>query len=86
MKADVNTIEEVATALDKYELRNNQKSNIVEIDNYSVLYTNGVNAGKIDRDSAPDNIDIKNHNINENFEKSINANNDDDLNSLLIRM
>ena len=69
MKADVNTIEEVATALDKYELRNNQKSNIVEIDNYSVLYTNGVNAGKIDRDSAPDNIDIKNHNIKTWYEE-----------------
>lgn len=38
------------------------KSNIVEITNYSTYYSNGKIAGKIDVDSAPDNINIRNYN------------------------
>ena len=39
------------------------KSNLAEISNYSTYYANGENiAGKIDRDSAPANINVVNHN------------------------
>ena len=38
------------------------KSNIVEIANYSTYYKNGDVAGKIDKDSAPANVNIRNHN------------------------
>ena len=38
------------------------KSNIVEIANYSTYYTNGKVAGKLDRDSAPSNLNIRNYN------------------------
>ncbi len=42
--------------------RNNllgEKNNIAEIANYSTYYTDGKVAGRIDKDSAPDNIDFK---------------------------
>ena len=63
MKANVNSIEEVKNTID-YELRNNQKSNIVEISSYTVLNKDNQNKieGKIDRNSAPSNIDIINRN------------------------
>lgn len=35
-----------------------EKNNVAEIANYSTYYTNGKVAGIIDRDSAPDNIDL----------------------------
>ena len=38
------------------------KSNIVEIANYSTYYKDGRIAGKIDLDSAPDNVNIKEYN------------------------
>lgn len=39
------------------------KSNLAEISNYSTYYADSnSNAGKIDRDSAPSNIDVRNHN------------------------
>ena len=38
------------------------KSNIIEIANYSTYYTNGKFAGKIDKDSAPSNININSYN------------------------
>ena len=62
MKANVDSIEEIET-LTGNEIRNNQKSNIVEIANYSIqnINTNSI-AGKIDKDSAPSNIDIINRN------------------------
>ena len=62
MKAEADSIEEVKTSLDSYELRNNQKSNIVEISSYSILDKEYNIQGKIDRDSAPSNIDIINRN------------------------
>lgn len=62
LKAEADSIEEVKTTLDSYELRNNQKSNIVEISSYSILDKNNNIQGKIDRDSAPSNVDIINRN------------------------
>lgn len=44
-----------------------EKNNIAEIANYSSYYTNGKVAGIIDRDSAPDNIDL-NRNVKEWYE------------------
>lgn len=44
-----------------------EKNNIAEIANYSTYYTNGKVAGIIDRDSAPDNIDM-NRNVKEWYE------------------
>lgn len=44
------------------------KSNLAEISNYSTYYANGKVAGKIDRDSAPANIDVRNHNIKNWYE------------------
>lgn len=44
-----------------------EKNNIAEIANYSTYYTNGKVAGIIDRDSAPDNIDL-NRNVKEWYE------------------
>jgi len=38
------------------------KSNIVEIANYSTYYTDGRVAGKLDKDSAPSNLNIRNYN------------------------
>ena len=66
MKAKPNTIEEVkAKSKDTdeiiNEIRNNQKSNIVEIANYTIKDGNNI-AGKVDKDSAPSNIDIINRN------------------------
>lgn len=45
-----------------------QKSNIAEIASYSTLYTDGSYAGKVDKDSAPDNINIRNFNENSWYE------------------
>ena len=40
-----------------------QKSNIAEIASYSTLYQDGVtNAGKVDKDSAPANVNIRSYN------------------------
>ena len=40
-----------------------QKSNVAEISSYSTLYSDGVtNAGKVDKDSAPDNVNIRSYN------------------------
>ena len=44
-----------------------EKNNVAEIANYSTYYTNGKVAGIIDRDSAPDNIDL-NRNVKEWYE------------------
>ena len=44
-----------------------EKNNVVEISNYSTYYTDGKVAGIIDRDSAPDNIDL-NRNVKEWYE------------------
>ncbi len=49
------------------------KSNIVEIANYSTYYTNGSIAGKIDLDSAPGNINIKDYNEKLWFEDDTDA-------------
>lgn len=43
------------------------KNNVAEIGNYSTYYTNGKVAGIIDRDSAPDNIDLT-RNVKEWYE------------------
>ena len=39
-----------------------QKSNVAEIASYSTLNPDGTNAGKVDKDSAPDNINIRSFN------------------------
>ena len=39
-----------------------EKSNIVEVANYSTYYQDGTIAGKLDKDSAPSNINVRNHN------------------------
>ncbi|MBP3463488.1 MAG: carboxypeptidase regulatory-like domain-containing protein [Clostridia bacterium] len=44
-----------------------EKNNVAEIANYSTYYTNGKVAGIIDRDSAPDNIDLT-RNVKEWYE------------------
>lgn len=44
-----------------------EKNNVAEIANYSTYYPNGKVAGIIDRDSAPDNIDLK-RNVKEWYE------------------
>ena len=44
-----------------------EKNNVAEIANYSTYYSNGKVAGIIDRDSAPDNIDL-NRNVKEWYE------------------
>lgn len=44
-----------------------EKNNVAEIANYSTYYTDGKVAGIIDRDSAPDNIDL-NRNVKEWYE------------------
>lgn len=44
-----------------------EKNNVAEIANYSNYYTNGKVAGIVDRDSAPDNIDL-NRNVKEWYE------------------
>ncbi len=44
-----------------------EKNNIAEIANYSTYYTNGKVAGIVDRDSAPDNIDL-NRNVKDWYE------------------
>ncbi len=44
-----------------------EKNNVAEIANYSTYYPNGKVAGIIDRDSAPDNIDL-NRNVKEWYE------------------
>ena len=43
-------------------IRLGQKSNVAEISSYSTLTTDGKNAGKVDKDSAPDNLNIRNYN------------------------
>ena len=59
----------VTFALDKENIngvedtiRLGDKSNVAEISSYSTSYTDGRNAGKIDRDSAPANVNIRNYN------------------------
>lgn len=44
-----------------------EKNNVAEIANYSTYYTDGKVAGIVDRDSAPDNIDL-NRNVKEWYE------------------
>ena len=44
-----------------------EKNNVAEIANYSTYYTDGKVAGIIDRDSAPDNIDLE-RNVKEWYE------------------
>ena len=39
-----------------------KKSNVAEISSYSTLNTDGTNAGKVDKDSAPDNLNIRSYN------------------------
>lgn len=39
-----------------------EKHNVAEIANYSTYYEDGRVAGRIDKDSAPDNVNIENHN------------------------
>lgn len=63
-KADAKTIKEAITGINEYKLKDNQKSNIVEISSYTI-YRNNENKrieGKIDKDSAPSNVDIINRN------------------------
>ena len=66
LKADTNTLKEVLDGEGNSKLLNNQKANIVEVDSYSTYMrdknNNLVNVGKIDRDSAPDNINLQEHN------------------------
>jgi len=45
-----------------------QKSNIAELASYSTLYSDGSCAGKVDKDSAPDNLNIRNFNTNSWYE------------------
>lgn len=59
----------VTFALDKENIdgvedtiRLGDKSNVAEISSYSTSYTDGRNAGKIDRDSAPANVNIRSYN------------------------
>ena len=39
-----------------------QKSNVAEIASYATLYADGTNAGKVDKDSAPANLNIRSYN------------------------
>lgn len=50
----------IGSVHDAIELGN--KSNVVEIASYQTLDNNGKNAGKIDRDSAPGNVNIESYN------------------------
>ena len=49
------------------------KANIVEISNYSTFYANGKIAGKVDKDSAPDNINIPDYNDSSLYEDDTDA-------------
>lgn len=50
-----------------------QKSNIAEIASYSTLYADGTNAGKVDKDSAPANINIRSFNEDSWYEDDTDA-------------
>lgn len=50
-----------------------QKSNIAEIASYSTEYADGRNAGKVDKDSAPANLNIRNYNESSWYEDDTDA-------------
>lgn len=54
-------------------VRLGEKANIAEIGSYSTYYTNGIIAGKADKDSAPNNIDLTKKNDKAWYEDDIDS-------------
>ena len=70
----------VTFALNKENIKGNEdtielgdKSNVAEISSYQTLTLNGENAGKLDRDSAPGNVNVKEYNDREWYEDDTDA-------------